>query len=99
MLTPENKATWVAALRSGDYKQYRHGLCNSQKVNDLTNATEFCCIGVGVVACGVDLVGFGTYGAAEALGLECGQSITLAGMNDVKLMSFHEIADYIEVNL
>lgn len=37
-MTPELKAQWVAALRSGTYKQGRSQLCDSNKL--------YCCLGV-----------------------------------------------------
>ena len=40
-LDPELKKQWVAALRSGDYKQGRNYLCNEPG-----ESARFCCFGV-----------------------------------------------------
>jgi hypothetical protein len=43
MLDPEFKAKWVAALRSGEYKQGQHRLCREKPT---TGERSFCCLGV-----------------------------------------------------
>lgn len=42
MMTPELKAEWVAALRSGDYKQARDAL----RIVDNEKNYSYCCLGV-----------------------------------------------------
>lgn len=112
-LDPEFKAKWVAALRSGEYKQ---GKCQLYDQKD----NSFCCLGVAChVASGklpldwyyfipekADLhPGFSHADDVPEL-LRGGAGIpgTLAKMNDGVVeydrpLSFSEIADYIEENL
>jgi hypothetical protein len=108
-LPAEFKAKWIAALRSGEYKQGTNG----NLLNPITN--EYCCLGV---ACRV--AGFHPREVRASAGefidsntehlpaiLRGFNSNTipfkLAQMNDgnngVKQHSFSEIADYIEQNL
>jgi hypothetical protein len=106
-LSPEFKAKWLAALRSGKYEQGR-GFLRSE--NDC-----YCCLGVALDLCGVvwkaDSWRDGRYGTAEhgswaypiaperkTLGLTLDQAHELASLNDMG-KSFAEIADYIEKNL
>ena len=100
-MTPEFKAKWVAALRSGKYQQGRDVLRNGDK---------FCCLGV---AC--DLIDpdaweststyniFGWQGlTAETVDLPfvgISDAETLSAMNDQPQSSFKEIADYIEAHV
>lgn len=109
-MDPEVKATWLAALRSGEYQQVR----------DLLRAPEpksaYCCLGVlcaitpGVTwdkdgdACyqEVDADGELPYSLQHQLGIKRETIGVLIGMNDGKGMrphSFAEIADWIEANL
>ena len=106
----ENRAAWVAALRSGDYKQARVAL---QAING------HCCLGV---ACevmekrgmatrrqgeedgeaggklkGILLTGYPEHVAiARALGLDEREARKLVKMNDERRQSFEQIANYIE---
>jgi hypothetical protein len=49
-LDPEFKAKWIAALRSGEYKQGEMSLCR-----ETPEGKEYCCLGVGYrVAKGFD---------------------------------------------
>lgn len=100
-LPEEFKKNWVAALRSGDYEQYRGGsMCNR-------DGTKFCCLGVARIIFGVpkeNVNGRGCYneGLPEILlGYADGGSVAekLVSMNDLDGKSFSEIADYIEENL
>ena len=101
----ENRAKWVAALRSGDYKQ---GL------GRLRHGDEFCCLGVACDVIGDGewvfrpaerryylLDGFSYEGALplalqEALGIALSGSGVYVTMNDNKKRTFPEIADFIE---
>lgn len=105
MLKDSTKKTWVAALRSGAYKQGR-GVLRSKN-------NCFCCLGVLADACKVKWhkienyseYGFFTRDATSRLylspeflntiGLSDTHQMTLSAMNDDK-KSFDEIADYIE---
>lgn len=95
-LTKEQKATWVAALRSGDYEQCRGELKNREGA--------YCCLGVAHEV----LVGPIEYGSIAYAALEplVGRSLTredpagaLVYLNDSQGKSFAEIADYVEANL
>jgi hypothetical protein len=109
-MDPEVKATWLAALRSGEYQQVR----------DLLRAPEpknaYCCLGVlCAITPGVtwDKDGDAIYREVEAdgelpsplrkkVGIRIPTIRQLIGMNDGKGMrphSFTEIADWIEANL
>lgn len=103
MLTPELKKLWVAALRSGKYKQ--GSFCLQNKFGD------FCCLGVLA-----DLVEPESWQAGERhytwngntsqlqdgkgpILLDYNTQYKLAEMNDHTKMTFDQIADYIEENL
>ena len=101
-------AKWVAALRSGKYKQGQDYLCNGDK---------YCCLGV---ACAITMPNANLNGAVFISNKpdECFDSVSktlynkmpkvirddselskkLAGMND-NAESFDEIADWIELNV
>lgn len=100
------KKRWVAALRSGQYKQTR---------KKLTNGTAFCCLGV---LCNLEALDKGEpwdivdrdytyklsgYNLPTALRLKAGltrlQEDILMDLNDKARYDFTEIADYIEDNL
>ena len=95
-MTPEFKAKWVAALRSGKYEQCR---------GDLRRGDKFCCLGV---AC--DLIdkdgwekevgsfgmGWNGYESADLPFILSDESRILVELNDTAGLSFEEIADYIE---
>ena len=54
-LKPEFKSKWVAALRSGDYKQTTSCLC--EKLSDVKKPLEdnsYCCLGVGCSILGIN---------------------------------------------
>ena len=110
----EFKTKWVAALRSGEYKQGRSWLYTT--LSDGTH--EYCCLGV--AACVLDipkqymdrttLTGVDhpnvTKDITDALNTTCTEypremsfQSMLMGMNDGGKDGFPEIADYIEQNL
>jgi hypothetical protein len=105
-LDPEFKAKWIAALRSGVYKQ------GDGKLYSIRNGT-YCCLGVACVVAGhTDIpsvrTDYGEYISHRATGVPSilhgsGDLVTtLANMNDgenTEQKSFLEIADYIEANL
>jgi hypothetical protein len=85
------KDEWVAALRSGEYKQF-HGDWN----NGGENPTEHCCLDVlQIVLTGKP---FGVNNDSEIMSrnLALGTVSKLAAMNDRSRASFGEIANYIE---
>lgn len=102
-LDPEFKAKWIAALRSGEYKQGTVHLYNES--ND-----SYCCLGVacflhnGIRPKGSGFMPSGESGytvlpAAINGGLTSNHAAyRLADMND-RGDSFNEIADWIEENL
>lgn len=108
-MNPEIKAKWVAALRSGKYKQGKNVLCRPSSTGELA----YCCLGVlgeelGLLSTqghcdwkswGIDgNIGSIPADEAEELGLSGKQGV-LVDMNDRDGKSFNEIADWIEVNL
>ena len=102
-LDPEFKAKWVAALRSGEYKQAK---------GRLQEDGAYCCLGVAMKLCGIQDESMSTYCYASNLQRENPTKIPaffrdavvssgpwkLADMNDSG-KTFYEIADYIEANL
>jgi hypothetical protein len=96
-LDPEFKAKWVAALRSGGYKQTRNTIYNAKE-------NSFCCLGVAAMVCGVDLElvhcgGYDELPEVISRGFRNPTAVKLMDMNDSQKKSFSEIADYIEANL
>jgi hypothetical protein len=86
--------TWIAALRSGKFKQHRGSLTNEWN-------TAFCCLGVGylcvVEASVVDMGEPGDYALIQkAFGFGDTITKTLITMNDTRYKSFSEIADFLE---
>lgn len=99
-LPPDFKAKWIAALRSGEYKQGRMKL--------LSDDGSYCCLGVYARVCGgmshdqlMSAEGYGLLQKHVGVDLD----YTFWVMNDGDLegdrpaKSFSEIADYIEANL
>lgn len=89
------KAKWVAALRSGEYKQCRQVLHSI--------ATDsFCCMGVLAVVSGEITdrakLADGVFEWATLCGMDSDDSTDLASMNDAG-KSFDDIANHIEANL
>jgi hypothetical protein len=95
MMDAELKKRWVAALRSGEFKQGRY---------ELESEGAFCCLGVLCRIVGIptrDEAGLplsATPGHPPG-GLSEAEESVLVEMNDNKRKSFREIADYIEANL
>lgn len=94
----ELKAKWIAALRSGEYKQCTQDLCNGE---------AYCCLGVlHRIVYGKDpgSAWYGYSSDSEESGaivkreLPDGVRGSLIDMNDGG-KTFPEIADYIEANL
>lgn len=85
------KQKWVAALRSGKYKQHR-GL--------LQDSGAYCCLGVMlVVGKKASTLRLADYGQIDViLGSEETRT-KLTAMNDQEKLSFPEIADWIEANI
>lgn len=56
-LEPEFKAKWLAALRSGDYKQARNSLFNklvvSNEAGEKLKVPTYCCLGVACKVLGI----------------------------------------------
>lgn len=104
-LDPEFKAKWIAALRSGEYKQGKDEMLNE--------SGEMCCLAVAAHVCGVSKDNI--RGHKYPSGLLPADRFKmplffqncrpddgpwrLAVMNDIENKSFSEIADYIEKNL
>lgn len=104
-----NRGKWIAALRSGEFKQ---------AIGTLENDSEgFCCLGVLAKIAGCERTikdrhnifydeesGFAPVRAREWAGLldGAGQSnpanISLTHLNDTKGYNFDQIADYLEKN-
>lgn len=60
-MNPELKAKWVAALRSGEFKQGEEALASKENDGSYTN----CCIGVLGIVCGItqeELIGHDIFG-------------------------------------
>lgn len=103
-LDPEFKKKWVAALRSGEYKQGKTHLYKSA-------SDTYCCLGVAGAICGVPLKSMDNnpfFWEREIVGDVSNYPMRLAeGMPNIKELmkmnddeeSFSEIADYIETNL
>lgn len=101
-MSPELKAKWIVALRSGEYKQGR---------KRLRHMGRFCCLGVLCEVMEIPRAGNGyanNYYVAETslrpswrkrAGFAQSVEETLADMNDTEGKTFAEIADYIEKKL
>ena len=102
------KAVWVAALRSGKYKQ-TFGRLHRSKTTRMGPA-GYCCLGVLSKACGetnrsMGGRGFPSQNVLWASGIERttvffdGEDRSFEFLNDTKRLSFSEIADIIEAQL
>lgn len=105
MMNPELKSEWVAALRSGKYRQARGHICASSSRLD---SFGFCCLGVLLSVHQRRTPGqpvFQTpnvYAYVEETLLQTEQFVAvdkLVSMNDAQRKSFAEIADWVEENL
>lgn len=102
-MDPELKAKWVKALRSGEYRQGRGTLRDTEG--------RYCCLGVFCVVAGIELDPRGKFPAAhphsyQPIGDMIGGDLAqLYNRNDGEAefsgrpLSFPEIADYIEESL
>lgn len=97
-MNKEALQTWVAALRSGKYKQTTHQLHSVDK-------TSFCCLGVAneVFNCGKTNCSQTYNNIYDSLGFSIEDrsriGSVLVAMNDYHEKTFNEIADYIETEL
>lgn len=109
-MTPELKAKWIAALRSGEYKQTKGRLLRKWRGED-----RFCCLGVLCEVMeaprttgpsmndqsgpGYDLNGIFHDAELPCSVLSAGDQNILVKLNDSHRRSFAKIADWIEENL
>jgi len=99
-MNKEYKDKWVAALRSGEYKQHRHGSNDNLHERTPGGVTARCCLNVGAhVVFGADADRMITVVCKANLGLSSDASDRLINMNDKEGKNFNEIADWIEANL
>ena len=108
-MDPELKAKWVAALRSGEFKQ-------GTTLLHSTVYDTYCCLGVLCEISGTkkealttsdryifgdsgDYTGVTTVIPADAFGIPYSIATDLMAMNDADDKSFDEIADFIEAYL
>lgn len=100
-MNPKYKASWIAALRSGKFKQGRECLSTAGK------HWRYCCLGVLCKIAGVpEMNGHfdrEKYGLSPNLKdyfvIDENTHSFLINMNDTHGKSFNEIADWIEENL
>ena len=91
-MTPELKAQWIAALRSGEYTQGRGAL--------KTGDGGYCCLGVLCIVLKRPEFLTATYERLRrASGLSSDETDGCVELNDVAQQSFTQIADYIEMYL
>lgn len=88
MITLEQKNQWVASLRSGEYKQGKECLHDP-------NTSTYCCLGVLEKVCEIRRTSsiFLDYNSFPE-----SYQHSLSAMNDSGY-NFHEIADWIELNV
>lgn len=103
-MDPELKAEWVAALRSGNYRQGNHQL---YRIDD----QSFCCLGVLCEVAKLERRGDTYYHTTSQSDQFLPESFRekakisniamrkLTRLNDKERMTFPQIADYIEENL
>ena len=96
-MTPTEAATWSAALRSGEFKQFR-----GNYMDDYDRPTEFCCLTVGAIVLGhFDLEDttrrhIGITSCVGKLKINGGGMGQFIHMNDTQGKTFEQIADYID---
>lgn len=87
----ELKAKWVAALRSGQFEQFRDGYCDRASA-----PSRFCCIGLAGYLLSL---GFANYsGVSYAYNMAKEVQDKLIYFNDKEEKSFVEIANWIETH-
>lgn len=108
------KAKWIAALRSGEYRQTQQG-CLREALKRKGTSYSYCCLGVLADISGIGawsgeellfkgrpmngyLYATNAESACDVLGLHRDTTSRLGRMND-NGKSFAEIADYIEAHL
>lgn len=91
--TASKKEQWVAALRSGDYKQFTGGRLRDK----FECPTSYCCLGVAG-----ELIEQATsafyHDIRKAFGMTLKVENILIEMNDSGAKSFAEIADWVETH-
>lgn len=93
------KKIWIAALRSGKYRQMQGTLKGVECYDEQDEPTgeAFCCLGVLREISGIQQIDTGAQYLDPVLsGLSEVIQSDLARLNDVKRADFNEIADYIE---
>lgn len=94
-MTPDLRARWVAALRSGEYRQARGRLC----LTDDQGRPAYCCLGVLARVAGFadeDMAGWGHLPDEMVAKIAPFPQSPFINMNDREGLSFAEIADWIE---
>lgn len=93
-MTADEKARWVAALRSGKYRQGRGVLGNA--------GTGYCCLAVYCLVNGISFDA-AACGYTDTRGLSAAirryHAVDLVRMNDHLRLPFPVIADWIEANV
>lgn len=93
-LARAEKAAWLVWLRSGKHKQGRYQLGNEE--------TGYCCLGGFCLANGIDFnpsntgLASGPSGLLNTIPFDIREELT--ALNDVRRMTFAEIADVIEAD-
>lgn len=108
-MTKELKDAWVAALRSGEYRQARGALTTrifDDEADDGAYGTYgYCCLGVLMEIACPDSKYLWEYSATIAdtergrVGLKLDDHEHCIKMNDIEHKTFPQIADWIEENL
>jgi hypothetical protein len=107
-MDPEKKAKWVAALRSGEYKQGQFQLCTSpdSELHPGGDGPVYCCLGVANKIFGlgcsdddVHLFAYLGFGCTEPILLDQMTQNKLVRFNDDEGWDFNAIASWIEANL
>jgi hypothetical protein len=98
------KTKWVAALRSGKYKQGRSQLKQTRNTDNGDPVTTFCCLGVlKDIHPGIRARDYGFYLSCNQSGIDADIQDKLAEFNDgcglTKPWGFRRIATWIEKNL
>lgn len=101
-LPKEFAQKWIKALRSGEYGQIRNKLSSGDG--------DYCCLGVACKIIGIsdaeilehnDTVICDKWAYNKGIPIELDGDIhgVFTSMNDEKLLTFHEISDWIEANV